>query len=197
MSFKLGLTGTIGSGKSTTAEFFRVAGIPVWDADAVVHELYAKGGAGVRAIEALSPTAIKDGGVDRRVLRELVLDDPELLRQVEAVIHPLVQLDRAAFLMENGGEPLVLCDIPLLFETGADTEMDAVLVVSADPEVLRARVLARPGIDEDAYAAILAKQMPDAEKRARADYIIDTGKGLDHAEAAVHDLIEEIRSRNA
>ncbi len=195
MKYVLGLTGVIGSGKTTTAGFFRDAGVPVWDADAVVHDLYAKGGAGVRAIEALTPAAIVDGHVDRSRLREAILADPGLLAQVEAVIHPLVQADRARFVANADG--LVVCDIPLLFETGADAEMNGVLVVTAAPDVIRERVMARPGMDQRAFEALLAKQMPDADKRSRADFIIDTGKGLDHASAAVHDLIEEIRSGHA
>ncbi len=195
MKYVLGLTGVIGSGKTTTANFFREAGVPVWDADAVVHQLYAKGGAGVRAIEALSPAAIVDGWVDRSRLRAEIISDPELLARVEAVIHPLVQADRTAFVADAKG--LVVCDIPLLFETGAEAEMDGVLVVSAAPDIIRDRVMARPGMDERAFAALLSKQMPDADKRARADFVIDTGKGLDHARAAVHDLIEQIRSGHA
>lgn len=197
MSYKLGLTGTIGSGKSTAAGFFRDAGIPVWDADAVVHALYAKGGAGVRAIEALTPTAIKDGAVDRNLLRKEILRQPPLLDRVEAVIHPLVKTDREVFLERFAAAPLVLCDIPLLFETGADADMDGILVVTADPDILKTRVLNRPNMTEAAFQAILAKQMPDAEKCSRADYVIDTGKGLDHARAAVHDIIEQIRAKYA
>ena len=195
MTYVLGLTGSIGMGKTTTAGFFREAGVPVWDADAAVHELYAKGGAGVRAIEALTPAAIKDGAVDRQLLRAEILRDPELLEKVERTIHPLVRDNREAFFARYAEAPILVCDIPLLFETKANADMSGVLVVTADADIAKARVLERPGMTVEAYEAILAKQMPDAEKRSRADYTIDTGKGLDPARAAVHDVLERIREK--
>jgi dephospho-CoA kinase len=175
----LGLTGSIGMGKSTTAEFFRRAGVPVWDADASVHRLYDTGGAGVRAIEAITPAAIKDGVVDRNALRQAILGDQGLLKLIEEVVHPLVSADRQNFLELNSNKQLVVCDIPLLFETGADTWLDGVLVVTADKKVQDQRVMDREGMTREIFETILAKQTPDAEKRQRADYLIDTGLGLD------------------
>ncbi len=195
--FRLGLTGSVGMGKSTTAGFFAEAGVPVWDADAAVHRLYAAGGAGVPVIAALVPQAIKGNAVDRAILRQAVLDDPGLLPRIETGIHPLVAADRAAFLAAHAGADLVLLDIPLLYETGAEASVDAVAVVSAPRQVQRDRVLARPGMTEAAFAAILARQVPDAEKRRRADFVIDTGQGLEAARAAVLSLIAQIRSRHA
>ncbi len=197
MTYILGLTGSIGMGKSTTAGFFRDAGVPVWDADAVVHALYSKGAAGVQAIEALAPASVKNGEVDRGELRAAILADPILLERVEAAVHPLVAMDREVFLKLHMQEPLVLCDIPLLYETGIETWLNGVLVVTADADVQRERVMARADMSEALFAKILAKQTPDAEKRARAVYIIDTGLGLDHARDAVHDLIKQIGDKNA
>lgn len=191
----LGLTGSIGMGKSTTAEFFRDAGVPVWDADASVHELYKAGGAGAQAIEALAPAAIKDGAVDRSALRQAILDDAGLLKRIEAVVHPLVSADRQEFLEKHSDKSLVVCDIPLLFETGADAWLDGVLVVTADKDVQEQRVMEREGMNREVFETILAKQTPDAEKRQRADYLIDTGKGLDHARAEVLSLIERLKGK--
>jgi dephospho-CoA kinase len=190
--YRLGLTGSIGMGKSTTAGFFRDLNVPVWDADAAVHRLYARGGAGVPAIAALAPGAIVAGGVDRDRLRAAVLADPDLLDRIEAAIHPLVSADRAAFIAENADAPLVVCDVPLLFETGTERDFDGVVVVSAPLDTQRARVLARPGMTEAALAGILARQMPDAEKRARADFVIGTGEGLEAARAAVAALVARL-----
>jgi dephospho-CoA kinase len=195
--FRLGLTGSVGMGKSTTAAMFAEAGVPVWDADAAVHRLYAAGGAGVPVIAGLVPDAIRDGAVDRTILRQAVLVEPGLLARIEAGVHPLVATDRAAFLAANAGADIVLLDIPLLYETGGEGSVDAVAVVSAPPEVQRDRVLARPGMTEPTFAAILARQVPDVEKRRRADFVIDTGQGLEAARAAVLSLIAEIRSRHA
>lgn len=192
MTYVLGLTGSIGMGKSTTAGFFADAGIPVWDADAAVHGLYEKGGAGAQAIEALAPDAIKDGGVDRGMLRQAIQADSILLKHIESVIHPLVAANRAEFLATNP-DKIVVCDIPLLFETGADEWLDGVLVVTTDPEIQRQRVMDREGMTAEIFASILAKQTPDAEKRDRADFIIDTGKGLDHARAEVLSLIRKLQ----
>ncbi|RMD92699.1 MAG: dephospho-CoA kinase [Alphaproteobacteria bacterium] len=193
--FRLGLTGSIGMGKSTTAEMFRREGIEVWDADAAVHRLYARGGAAVRHIAALFPQAIVDGAVDRAALRAIIARDPSALEQIEKIVHPLVAQDRQAFLRSAKGDIVVL-DIPLLFETGAERDVDAVAVVTAPPDVQRARVLARPGMTEEQFETILAKQMPDEEKRRRADYIIETTT-IDNARAAVRAIIDDIRRRLA
>jgi dephospho-CoA kinase len=190
----LGLTGSIGMGKSTTAQIFAEAGVPVWDADAAVHRLYAAGAEGSRAIERLVPHAVSDAGTDRGKLRSAILADPGLLSQVEAAIHPLVAADRARFLGQARGQSvkLVLCDIPLLYETGAEKWLDKVAVVTAPAEIQRERVLARPGMTEEAFAAILAKQVPDAEKRSRADFVIDTGQGLEPVRRQVADIVARL-----
>lgn len=181
----LGLTGSIGMGKSTTAAMFRDAGVPVFDADAAVHALYR--GAAVAPVEAAFPGVTREGAVDRDLLRQRVLDDAAVLRRLEAIVHPLVQAERAAFLAaaRRAGAPLVVLDIPLLFETGADASVDAVAVVTAPEDVQKARVLARPGMTEARFSAILAQQVPDADKRARARFVIDTGAGLAAARAQV------------
>ncbi|AMY71744.1 dephospho-CoA kinase [Frigidibacter mobilis] len=194
--FRLGLTGSIGMGKSTTAAMFAEAGVPVWDADAAVHRIYAPGGAAVPAIAALQPQAVKDGGVDRALLKDWIARDPGALARIERAVHPLVAADREAFLEQSSDKTLVVLDIPLLFETGAEARMDAVLVVSAPAEVQRARVLARPGMTPAQLDLILSRQMPDAEKRARATWVIET-TGLEATRAAVQDLIETIRARHA
>jgi dephospho-CoA kinase len=195
--YRLGLTGSIGMGKSTTAGFFAEAGMPVWDADAAVHRIYAAGGPGAPALARVAPEAVVAGAVDRERLRAAVVADPGLLARVEAAIHPLVAADRKVFLERHADADLVLLDIPLLFETGAERELDGVLVVSAAPEVQRARVLARPGMTEEAFARVLARQTPDAEKRARADFVIETDRGLDAARADVLALLARIRSELA
>ena len=188
----LGLTGSIGMGKSTTARMFAEAGIPVWDADAAVHRLYAAGSEGSRALARIVPHAVSAAsGTDRAKLRAAIVADPGLLPQIEAAIHPLVAAGRAGFLdhARSDGAKLVLCDIPLLYETGAERWLDRVAVVTAPPEVQRDRVLARPGMTEEAFAAILAKQLPDAEKRKRADFVIDTGQGLEPVRRQVAGII--------
>lgn len=197
MTYVLGLTGSIGMGKSTTAGFFRDAGVPVWDADETVHTLYSKGAAGVRAIEALAPASVKDGDVDRSALRAEILADPTLLERIEAAVHPLVAADRVEFLERFADAALVLCDIPLLYETQAEEWLDGVLVVTADADIQRERVMGRPDMTEALFATILSKQTPDAEKRKRADFVIHTGLGLDHARSAVHELIKGIGDNNA
>lgn len=194
MSYRLGLTGSIGMGKSTTSGFFADAGVPVWDADAAAHRLYAAGGGGAAAIADLAAAAVADGSVDRERLRAAILADPGLLAQVEARVHPLVAADRQAFLAANAGADVVLLDIPLLYETGGEAEVDAVLVVSAAPEVQRERVMARPGMTAAAFERIRARQLPDAAKRARADFVIATDRGTEAARADVLSLLARIRT---
>lgn len=191
----IGLTGSIGMGKSTTAAMFREAGVPVYDADAAVHALYAKGGAAVGPVGEAFPGVVKDGAVDREALRQRVLGDPEALKRLNAVVHPLVGLDRVGFFKsaEEAGADMVVLDIPLLFETGGDRNVDAVVVVSCGPDVQRDRVLAREGMSPERLAAILAQQTPDAEKRQRADFVVDTGHGLEAARAQVKDIIVAMR----
>ncbi|MES2754387.1 MAG: dephospho-CoA kinase [Pseudomonadota bacterium] len=185
----LGLTGSIGMGKSTVAKMFADAGVPVFDADAAVHRLQGKGGRLVAAIEAAFPDTTGPDGVNRTALGEAVLGRPALLEQLEAIVHPAVGEERAAFLRDNAAAPLVVFDVPLLFETGGAARVDKVVVVSAPAHVQRARVLARPGMTEARFAAILARQTPDAEKRARADFVIDTGVPLAETRARVTALI--------
>lgn len=190
----IGLTGSIGMGKSTTAGMFADAGARVWDADQAVHRLYGAGGKGVAAINVIAPWAVVDGAVSRDRLRELVLSDAGLLKQVESAIHPLVAEDRAAFLdqaREDGAKFAVL-DIPLLFETGGAAKMDAVVVASAPAEIQRQRVLERPNMTEQDFEAILAKQTPDAEKRAKADFVVETGEGIEAASAQVAEILETL-----
>lgn len=189
--FVLGLTGSIGMGKSTTAGFFRDAGVPVWDADAAVHALYAPGGAALSAVAALCPAAVGPGGVDRGALKDWLARTPGGLARLEAAVHPLVAAERARFLADAADAPLVVLDHPLLFETGEDANTDATLVVTAPPEAQRARVLSRPGMTEAQFAALLDRQMPDSEKRRRATHVIVTDT-LDSARRAVHELIERL-----
>lgn len=174
----VGLTGSIGMGKSTVAAMLRDLGVPVFDADAAVHELQGPGGALVPAIEAAFPGTTGALGVDRGTLGPLVLHDNAAMARLEAIVHPAVAAERGAFLAAHRGAPLVVFDIPLLFEKGGAHGMDAVIVVSAPADIQRARVLARPGMSADKFDAILARQMPDAEKRARATYVVDTGVPL-------------------
>ena len=193
MSFLLGLTGSIGMGKSTTAQMFRDAGCAVWDADAAVHRLYAAGGEAVAHMAAVFPDAIVDGAVSRDALRRIISADSAALRQIEQIVHPLVAADRAAFTSSATADILVF-DIPLLFETGGDAAMDAVAVVYVDDDVQEARVMARGTMTRDQFLAIKAKQMPSAEKCARADYVIETDT-VEHARAQVHHVIEQIKHR--
>jgi dephospho-CoA kinase len=196
MTFRLGLTGSIGMGKSTTAAMFAAEGIPIWDADATVHRLYEPGQPAALAIAALFPSAIdSDGRVNRPALRQLIQNDPSALDRLNNAVHPLVRQDRAAFLATHAASPIVLLDIPLLFESGLSDACDAVVVVTAPAEVQRLRVLAR-GMTEAEFALILSRQMPDAEKRARADYVIAT-TSLEAARAAVKDVLADIQRRNA
>jgi dephospho-CoA kinase len=188
---KIGLTGSIGMGKTTTARMFAEAGLPVWDADAAVHRLYAPGGAAVAKIARIRPQAVGPDGVDRDALKQWMAEDPAALARIEAVVHPLVAADRAEFLA-RADAPAVVFDVPLLFETGADADMDLTVVASTDPETQKARVMARPGMTEAQFAALLRKQMPDAEKRARADMVIRSDT-LDTARADVEDVLKHVR----
>ena len=187
----LGLTGSIGMGKSATAAMFAEAGVPVYDADAAVHALYAVGGAAVAPIGAIFPDVIADGAIDRAALRDRVVSDPAALNRLNAIVHPLVgqtQLDFRKRALASG-TPLIVLDIPLLFETGGDGRVDYVAVVTAPPELQRTRVLARNGMTEAALETILAKQTPDAEKRARADFIISTAFGFEFTRLHVNAII--------
>lgn len=196
MTFQLGLTGSIGMGKSTTAAMFADEGIPVWDADAVVHRLYEPGQPAALAIAAIFPSVLDgEGRVDRPALRGVIQADPTALDRVNAAVHPLVRQDRAAFLSAHSESPIVLLDIPLLYESGLSGACDAVAVVSAPEKVQRERVLAR-GMSEAEFALILARQLPDAEKRLRADYVIPT-TSLEAARVAVKDVLADIRRRIA
>ena len=193
----LGLTGSIGMGKSTVAAMFETAGVPVFDADAVVRSMQGPGGALVAAIEAAFPGSTGPEGVRRDALGEQVFGDKEALARLEAIVHPAVAARRVEFLIEHGGAPMVVFDIPLLFEKGGANQVDKVLVVSAPAEVQRARVLARPGMTEDKFAHILSIQTPDADKRAAADHVIPTGVPLAETEAQVRALIERLRLEHA
>lgn len=190
MTALLGLTGSIGMGKSTAADLFKAEGCPVWDADACVHRLYGPGGAGADRIARIAPRAVSDLGVDRSKLRDMIADHPALLTEIEAAIHPLVAQDRAAFIADHDAPALVF-EIPLLFETNAQVDLTAVAVVSTSPDVQRQRVLARPGMTANTFEMILSKQMPDADKRALADYVIDSTT-LDSARADVRHILAEL-----
>lgn len=193
MTFALGLTGSIGMGKSTTARMFADEGVPVWDADAAVHRLYAKGGAAVAAVGETFPSAVLDGAVSRDVLAGIVASDPAALARLESIVHPLVAQDRQAFLGAVTSDIAVL-DIPLLYETGADRWLDAVACVTVPATVQRDRVLARPGMTTEKLEMILRHQLPDAEKRARADYVIET-TNLGDTRAEVRKIIAAIRDK--
>ncbi len=190
----LGLTGSIGMGKSTTAAMFRDIGVKVHDADATVHGLYA--GEAVPVVEALFPGTVVDGKVDRGLLSARVIGNPQAMKQLETAIHPMVHAQEKAFL-ENAkaaGEKLVVLDIPLLFETGGENRVDGVVVVTAEPEVQERRVLARPGMSLEKFAAIKARQMPDEQKRQKADFLVFTDFGLDSARARVGEIVAEVIS---
>ena len=192
----LGLTGSIGMGKSTTAKMFVDEGIPLHDSDETVHRLYA--GEAAALIEAAFPGTIVDGVVDRKRLAATVLDDQQKLRRLGEIIHPLVRAEQEVFVAHyrKAGAPLVVLDIPLLFEVGATDRVDDILVVTAPPEVQKARVMSRPGMTEEKFAAILANQVPDREKRRNADFVIDTGTGMEAARVAVRKLIETLKARD-
>ncbi|WP_299746572.1 dephospho-CoA kinase [uncultured Tateyamaria sp.] len=192
MTFKLGLTGSIGMGKSTTAQMFTDEGCAVWDADAAVHRLYGQNGAAVAPIGNIFPGAVVDGTLSRDALRAIISQDASALARIEAIVHPLVADDRARFVATTNAE-IVVFDIPLLFETGGDTGMDAVAVVHVDAETQKARVLERGTMSEDQFYAILEKQMPSAEKCDRADFVIETDT-VEHARAQVHSVVQQIKS---
>jgi dephospho-CoA kinase len=187
----LGLTGSIGMGKSTTAQLFAEAGVPVYDADAAVHRLYE--GEAVPAIEAAFPGTTTDGKVDRNRLSARVVHDPAAMKRLEEIVHPMLGASRHKFLQdaEQSGAPVAVIDIPLLFETGGEKRVDAVVVVTTTPELQRERILARPNMTEEKLAAILARQMPDAEKRKHAHFVVDTSHGLDPVRARIRDILAE------
>ena len=193
--FVIGLTGSIGMGKSTTAEMFQAEGIPVNDADVVVHQLYAA--EAVAPIEAAFPGTTTDGKVDRVKLAAHLAAHPADFKKLEAIVHPLVREKELQFRRnaEDAGHDMVVLDIPLLFETGGESRVDVIVVVSCAPDIQRARVLARPGMTVDKFEMILSRQMPDSEKRHRADYIVDTGEGLEQARAQVRAIIADIRAK--
>lgn len=194
---KLGLTGSMGMGKSTTASMFAARGLPVYDADAAVHAVYAPGGAAVAPLEAAFPGVTgEDGGIDRAKLRERVAGDEAAMKKLEAIVHPIVGAMQVAFMAKAvaDGADIVVLDIPLLFENGGDRRVDAIVVVSAPEAVQRERVMARGRMTEEQFTAILARQTPDSEKRRRADFVINTGLGLDYAEAQVDEVIRALRA---
>lgn len=193
----IGLTGSIGMGKSETAKMFRRLDVPVYDADAAVHTLYAPGGAAVGPIGEAFPGTIVEGGVDRQALSRHVLGEPEQMKRLEAIVHPLVGKVQLDFLRHSheSGHDMVVLDIPLLYETGGESRVDVVVVVSAPHHLQRERVLARPDMTEAKFAAIHAKQVPDDEKRRRADFLVETDKGLDHAFAEVTKIVETLKGR--
>ena len=195
MTFRLGLTGSIGMGKSTAAALFDDEGVPVWDADAIVHRLYAQGGAAVAAVAAICPAALINHAIDRAALRHWIAQTPGNLNKLESVTHPLVAADREAFLASTAAA-LVLLDIPLLFETHIETQLDATLLVTAPPALQRQRVLARPGMTDQMFHLILSRQMPDAQKRARATHIIET-LSEPSVSACIRALVAYIRGSHA
>jgi len=190
--FVLCLTGSIGMGKSATAAMFAEAGVPVHDSDAVVHALYE--GKAVPTIEQAFPGTTAGGKVDRAKLGAMVINDKAALARLEAIVHPLVGAERDKFLAkaQASGAPVVVLDIPLLFEIGGVAKCDAVVVVSAPPDVQRARAFERPGMTEEKFAALLAKQVPDADKRRRADFVVDSSQGFDHARTQVRDILSAV-----
>ncbi|MCA0908111.1 dephospho-CoA kinase [Ruegeria marisrubri] len=192
MSFALGLTGSIGMGKSTTAQMFVEEGCALWDADAAVHRLYSRGGAAVGPMERMFPSAIQDSAVNREALKQIIAADPAALKAIEAIVHPLVAADRAAF-RDTATNDILVFDIPLLFETGGDAAMDAVACVSIPADEQKRRVMERGTMTEAQFEQIRAKQMPNEEKCARSDYVIVTDT-LDHARAQVQDVVRQIRA---
>jgi dephospho-CoA kinase len=188
----LGLTGSIGMGKSTTAKMFAEAGVPVYDADATVHQLYE--GEAVAAIEAAFPGTIVNGKVDRTLLSPRVVHDAEAMKRLESIVHPMLRAHHQKFLddAEKSGAPVAVVDVPLLYETGGESRVDAVVVVTTAPDVQRERILAREGMTPEKLDAILVKQLPDAEKRRRADFVVDTSHGLDPVRIRIHEILEEV-----
>lgn len=193
----VGVTGSIAMGKTTTAEMFSHLGYPVFDADAAVHKLYDRGGAAVPLIESAFPGAVADGKVDRARLADQATLDPEALARLESIVHPLVRLEQQIFLdaARKAGHAFAVLDIPLLFETGRDKDVDVVVVASAPQDVQNARVLARPGMTQEKFAAIVARQLDDSEKRRRADFVVDTNQGLESAFGQVRDIADRLKSR--
>lgn len=191
----IGLTGSIAMGKSTVTQMFADEGIPTTNADAIVHHLLAEDKKAISEVAARFPTAVQNGVVDRKALGALVFGNDQELKALESILHPKVRAAEMAFIIreQNKGADMVVLDIPLLFETGADARVDAVVVVTAAPAVQRERVMARDGMTEEKFARILARQMPDAEKRKRADHIVETDKGLEHSRLRVHSIIDELR----
>jgi dephospho-CoA kinase len=191
----VGLTGSLAMGKSETARMFAELGPPLFDADAEVHRLYAAGGSAVGPVAEAFPEALVDGAIDRARLSALLLAEPTRLPHLEAIVHPLVRAAESRFLdaARQAGEPFVILDIPLLFETGRDSAMDRIVVVSTSPEIQRRRALARPGMTEEKLARLLSRQTPDADKRARADFIVETGAGLDDAFDQVQRIVSRLR----
>lgn len=188
----IGLTGSIGMGKSTTAKLFAEAGVPVYDADATVHKVYE--GEAAPAIEAAFPGTTVNGKVDRPKLSARVVHDPEAIRQLEAIVHPMLRSYHQKFIREaeTSGAPVVVMDVPLLFETGGDKRVDAVVVVTTSPQLQRERILARGTMTSEALDSILARQMPDSEKRRRADFVVDTSHGLDPVRAQIRDILDQV-----
>ena len=193
--FIIGLTGSIAMGKTQTARLFAAEGVPVHDSDAVIHKLYGKSGAAVARIAEVFPGAVRDGAVDRAALSAEVAGDREGLKKLEALVHPLVAAERQAFLAGAKGEAIVVLDIPLLFETGADAQMDALVVASAPAEVQRARALSRHGMSVEKFESLLARQLPDVEKRAKAHFVVVTDQGMDHARDQVRMILAAIREK--
>ncbi len=194
----VGLTGSIGMGKSTVAKMFAEEGAPAFDSDAAVHALYEPGGAAVVPIEAAFPGVTKDGGIDRTALSARVVGDAEAIKRLEAIVHPLVRKAQAKFLQASlvGGAGIVVLDIPLLFESSSAALFDKIVVVSAPADVQRERVLARPGMTAEKFEALLARQVPDAEKRARADFVIDTGGALEATREQVRAVLDALRKQD-
>jgi dephospho-CoA kinase len=190
----IGLTGSVAMGKTDTARLFAELGIPVFDSDAVVHKLYAKGGKAVPAVKRLCPEAIVAGAVDRRLLSAALMDDPDLLAKLEAAVHPLVRAELTRFLADEKSKnsKFVVVDVPLLFETGREKEFDIIVVVSAPAEIQKRRALARPGMTEEKLALILSRQLPDAMKRSKADYVVETGRGHDFARGQVNRIVNQL-----
>lgn len=190
----LGLTGSIGMGKSTTAQMFADLGVPVWDADAAVHRIYGAGGSAVGPVSAAYPMAITNGAVDRGKLKDMMAQRDDVLPKIQEIVHPLVAADREAFLKAHREAAFVLLDIPLLFETGADAWIDVTICVSAPPDLQEHRVLARPGMTRQTFDMIVSHQMPDAEKRAKADYVIETIE-MDATRTAVGALLQSLKDK--